>query len=97
MFIIILLQGHSKKSLSKKERRAVGLTFFNYSMLAQETEIGRRSFPLTGLAQLSGDLREMVLAILLHPPVSDILHISAYTPSPLEIIPITSLQPMPAA
>jgi hypothetical protein len=33
--------------------------------------------------------------ILLHPPVSDILTVSAYTPSFVETIPITSLQPVP--
>ena len=59
----------------KEERRAVGLTFLDYSLLAQKTEIGPRSFPLTGLADLSDELREIVLDILQHPPVSDILFI----------------------
>jgi uncharacterized protein YuzE len=87
----IELNDHILLRLNKKERRAIGLTFFEYSVLAQRTELGPRSFPLTGLSQLSGDLRETVLEILLRPPVNDILFLSAYTPSLAEFIPITSL------
>ena len=75
------LNDHILLRINKAERRAVGLTFFEYSVLAQRTEVGPRSFPLTGLAKLSGDLREVVLDILRHSPVSDILSLSAYTPS----------------
>jgi uncharacterized protein YuzE len=93
----IELNDHILLRVNKTERRAVGLTFFEYSLLAQRTEVGPRSFPLTGLLQLSAELREMVLDIALRPPVSDILTLSAYTPSPVETILITSLQPLPAA
>jgi hypothetical protein len=48
---------------------------------------------ITGLAELSDELREIVLDILQRPPVSDILFLSTYTPSIVEAIPITSLQP----
>lgn len=78
--------------LDKRENKAVGLTFFEYSLLAQKTEIGFRSFPLTGLAELSDELRERVLDILQHPPVNQILSLSAYTPSMAEIIPIASFE-----
>ena len=88
----IELNEHILLRINKRERRAIGLTFFEYSVLAQRTEVGPRSFPLTGLADLSEELRSVVVDILLHPPVSDILLLSAYTPSPLETIPITSLQ-----
>ncbi len=88
----IELNEHILLRINRQERRAVGLTFFEYSVLAQRTEVGPRSFPLTGLAELSAELRGVVLEILLHPPVSDILMLSAYTPSPSETIPITSLQ-----
>ena len=88
----IELSEHILLRINKQERRAVGLTLFEYSVLAQRTELGPRSFPLTGLAELSEELRGIVLEILLHPPVSDILRLSAYTPSALETIPITSLQ-----
>jgi len=93
----IELNDHILLRVDKKERRAIGLTFFDYSLLAQRTELGPRSFPLTGLAELSEDVREMVLDILQHPPVSEILFLSTYTPSLLEAIPITSLQPVVTA
>jgi len=81
--------------INKTERQAVGLTFFEYSLLAQRTEVGPRSFPLNGLAQLSTELKEMVLDILQRSPVNNFLSLSAYTPSLVEMIPITSLQSLP--
>ena len=90
----IELNDHILLRINKKERRAIGLTFFEYSLLAQKTEVGPRSFPLTGLAELSDDLRELVLDILLRPPVSDMLSLSTYTPSMGEAVPITSLHPV---
>ena len=93
----IELTDHILLRVHKRERRAIGLTLLDYSILAQTTDIGPRSFPLTGLDELSDDLREMVLDILLHPPVQDILSLSAYTPSLAETIPIISLQPLSLA
>jgi len=89
----IELNDHILLRINKKERRAVGLMFLDYSLLAQKTEVGPRSFPLTGLGELSDALREIVLDILRRPPVSEILSLSSYTPSISEAIPITSLQP----
>ena len=93
----IELNDHILLRINKKERRAIGLTFLDYSLLAQRTEVGPRSFPLTSLAELSEELREMVLDILQRPPVSHILFLSTYTPSIEETIPITSLQPVAIA
>jgi len=94
----IELNDHILLRINKRERKAVGLTFFNYSVLAQRTEVGRRSFPLTGLAELSTELQEIVLDILQKPPVSDLLAISAYTPSYfVAATPITALQSIPVA
>lgn len=93
----IELNDHILLRINKPERRAIGLTFFEYSLLAQKTEVGPRSFPLTGLAELSDELRDMVLDILQRPPVSDILFLSTYTPSIVEAIPITSLRPVATA
>jgi uncharacterized protein YuzE len=90
----IELNDHILLRLNKCERRAIGLTFFEYSLLAQRTEVGPRSFPLTGLADLSDDLREVVLEILQRPPVNEFLFLSTYTPSLAEAIPITWLQPV---
>jgi uncharacterized protein YuzE len=78
--------------INKQERRAIGITIFNYSFLAQRTALGPRSLPLTGLAELSNELRALMIEILMQPPVQNFLAISAYTPSVAEIIPITSLQ-----
>ncbi len=93
----IELNEHILLRIDKGERRAIGLTFFEYSLLAQRTEIGPRSFPLPGLARLSNELREIVLDILSCPPVSDILTLSTYTPSFIETVAIASLQPVPVA
>ena len=79
--------------VNKAERRAVGLTLFDYSALAQNTELGVRSFSLSGLDDLSSELREFVIEILRTPPVNGILSLSAYVPSAVEAIPISSLQP----
>ena len=91
----IELNEHILLRINRNKRRVIGLTFFEYSLLAQKTDVGPRSFPLTGLSELSGDLREIVLDILLSPPVSDILSVSAFTPSIVETIPIMLLQPLP--
>lgn len=93
----IELNEHILLRINTAERRAVGLTLFEYSLLAQPTDIGPRSVPLSGLAQLSAELRELVLEIVRQPPVSDFLVLSAYTPSVGETIPITSVRPLPTA
>ncbi len=93
----IELNDHILLRIDKSERRAIGVTLFDYSVLVQRTDIGPRSFPLTGLAELSDELRDIVLDILARPPVSNILTLSAYTPSLLETIPITLLQPVSTA
>jgi uncharacterized protein YuzE len=79
--------------INKGARSAVGISLFNYSILAQYTEMGPRSFPLTGLAVLSEEVREMALRILQEAPVHDYLAVSAYTPGGTEPIPIMYLQP----
>jgi uncharacterized protein YuzE len=81
--------------IDKDKRKAIGITIFDYSLLAQKAEFGQRSFPLTGQAQLSEELRELVLEIIQSPPVTDILTLSTYTPTYSESIPITSLQHVP--
>ncbi len=93
----IELNEHILLRINKAGHKPIGLTFFDYSLLAQVTEMGIRSFPLSGLADLPGGVREMVLEMLLHPPVSDFVAVSAYSPSPAETIPITLLRPLPTA
>ena len=91
----IELNDHLLLRVNKSEKRAIGLTIFEYSVLSQRTEAGLRSVPLTGLASMSEQAREMILTILQMEPVSQFLRLSAYAPSVTELIPITSIEPLP--
>ena len=83
--------------INKHERKAVGITIFDYSLLSQRADFGPRSFPLTGLAELSEELQDLVVEILQSQPVADILNLSTYTPTYAESVPITSLNKVPMA
>ncbi|MBI5839849.1 MAG: DUF2283 domain-containing protein [Chloroflexi bacterium] len=87
----IELNDHILLRIDKEKRQAIGVTFLNYSILAQKADFGPRSLPLTGLAQLSDELRAIVVDILESSPVKEILSLSTYTPSVSEAIPITLL------
>ena len=52
----IELNEHILLRINKAERRAVGLTILDYSLLAQRTDFGPRGFPLTSLDQLSEEI-----------------------------------------
>ncbi len=93
----IALNDHMLLRINKAERKVIGMTFFEYSVLAQSTETGPRSFPLSGLSELSETIRAMALDLLQQPPVCDLLSLSAYTPSLSESSPIASLRPVPIA
>ena len=88
----IELNDHILLRINKRGRKAVGVTFFDYSLLAQKTEFGPRSFPLTGLAQLPEELRQLVIEIISKPPVSQFLAISAYAFALPEMTSNASLQ-----
>lgn len=77
--------------INKRQRYAVSLSIFNYSILAQKTEAGLRSLPLTGMEELSATLRGIVFEILLKEPLSEYLSVSTYTPSLSENIPIATI------
>jgi uncharacterized protein YuzE len=79
--------------VNSQTREAASLEFFDYSILAQATDIGTRSFPFTGLNTLSKQLQEDTLRILHNQPVCDFLQLSAYTPSITETIPILLIKP----
>ena len=81
--------------LNREERRAVGVTLMDFSVLIQPTALGPRSFPLTGLADLEEDWQEMVIEIITSPPVNQVLRVSTYSPSIVETIPITSVERPP--
>jgi uncharacterized protein YuzE len=93
----IELNEHILLRINKQERKAIGVTFFEYSILAENTELGRRSFPITGVSTLPEELQELVWEILRKPPVSDLLGLLAHTPSiATQTTPITFLQSLPA-
>lgn len=81
--------------LNRAEKRAVGLTLMDFSVLVELTTMGPRSFPLTGLEELDSDWQEMVLDILSQPPVSQILKLQVFTPSLGNAMPTTTvIRPM---
>jgi uncharacterized protein YuzE len=82
---------------NRDEKRAVGLTLMDFSVLIQLTNLGPRSFPLSGLQELESDWQETVLEIITKAPVSDILKISAYSPQPADTIPITWIERPPVS
>lgn len=84
---------------NRAEKRAIGLTLMDFSVLVQLTELGPRSFPLTGLRDLEPEWQEVVIEIITAPPVNQFLKVSSYTPSPAETVPITSIAkpPIPLA
>jgi uncharacterized protein YuzE len=78
--------------INPSEGKALGLTLLDFSVLAQVTELGPRSFPLTGLADLSEELRDLVIRIITSSPVDQFLKVSLYTPPLAEPIPLTTIQ-----
>ena len=77
------------------EKRAIGLTLMDFSVLVQMTQWGPRSFPLSGLKDLEPDWQEIVIEIITKPPVNQILRVSSYMPSMAEEVPITSVEKPP--
>lgn len=82
---------------NRAEKRAIGLTLMDFSVLVQLTNLGPRSFPLTGLSELEPDWEDTVIEIIGKPPVSQILKVSVYTPSLLESIPIALVEKLPVS
>jgi uncharacterized protein YuzE len=93
----IELTDHILLRINTQERRVVGITLLDYSVIAQPTEMGPRSFPLVGLERMQKDIRDIVLDILRQSPVQDILTISTYTPNLIETTPIIAIQSLPLA
>lgn len=88
----IELNDHILLRVNKAEKRAVGISIFDYSVLAHPTEFGLRNLPLTGLNDLSESTRDLALAILQSEPVQSVLTLSAYAPTAGETVPIAALQ-----
>lgn len=80
---------------NREEKRAIGLTLMDFSVLVQLTDLGPRSFSLSGLADLEPDWQETVIALLTSAPVNQILKVSSYMPTAAEVVPITSVERPP--
>ena len=80
---------------NRAEKRAIGLTLMDFSVLVQLTNLGPRSFPLSGLKELEPDWQDTVIEIITKPPVSKILKVSVYTPSLNETMLITLVEKPP--
>ena len=77
---------------NRAEKRAIGLTLMDFSVLVQLTKLGPRSFPLTGLTDLEPEWQESVIEIITKPPVNQVLRVSSYMSSAIEAVPITSVE-----
>lgn len=84
----IELTDHILLRIDRQAGKAISLILLDYSILSQNRSIGRRSFPLTGLYDLSRELQELVFDILRQKPVCDFLQVSAYTPNLATITPM---------
>lgn len=87
------LTDHLLLRLDRKSKHAVSLTIHHFSILAQQTEFGPRSFPLNRLEELSGDLRDTVIHIMTTEPVNRFLRLAYHQASPSLQVPITYLEP----
>lgn len=81
--------------LNRDEQRVIGLTLMDFSVLVQMTEVGPRQFPLRGLQELEPEWREMVIRLLVQPPLNMILKVSMYTASLGESMPIAFVNHVP--
>lgn len=93
----IMLNDQLLLRVKRAERRAIGLTIMDYSILAHQTDIGPRAVPLTGLQDISQDLRELALELLRTPALQAIVMLSAYSPSATESTPTLTLLPVLAS
>ena len=76
----------------RAERRAIGITLMDFSVLVQPSELGPRHFPLSGLADLEPEWQEIVVDLLTSPPVNQILKVASFTSSAAETTPIVSVE-----
>ncbi len=75
--------------VDQKTKRAISLMFIHFSILAEKTVYGPRSYPLDNLNNLPEDLRELVLHLIASIPVNQFLEISYFQASQTERIPFT--------
>jgi uncharacterized protein YuzE len=74
--------------LNLEQGKALSLGFVSAMPLLQPGEFGPYLLRLNGLDELSPDLRQTVLAIITSPPVSYVLKVFSYLPSPDAEVPV---------
>jgi len=72
--------------------QAAGLTILDFSVLASPSELGPRSFALTGLERLPDDLQEVVARIITTAPVNRFLKVSIFDSFSVHPIPLTYIE-----
>ncbi|PKO21042.1 MAG: DUF2283 domain-containing protein [Chloroflexi bacterium HGW-Chloroflexi-1] len=86
------LTEHILLRLDRERGRAISLTILDFSILASPTELGVRSFALTGLDDLPEELRETVVRIITTPPVNHFLKVTTFYASPTNQVPLTYVE-----
>lgn len=90
------LTDHILLNFNRDQARAAGLTILSFSVLAASTELGPRSFALTGLETLPDEVRDVVVRIITQPPVNRFLKVTSFYTLSAETIPLTYLESPPA-
>ena len=88
----IELTDHILLRLNQTTGRAVSLTLINFSILAEQTEYGPRSYPLNTLQDFPEDLHQVVTHILTTPPVNQFLKLSYFQASQTQHMPFTFIE-----
>ena len=87
------LTDHILLRLNRTTGRPISLTMIHFSILAERTEYGPRSYPLDKLEELPLDLRELVTQMLRTAPVNNFLKLSHFQASPTKRMPLTYVEP----
>lgn len=79
------------------EQRAVGLTLLHFSILSEQTAYGPRSWRLDSLEQMPEALRDLVLHVLMTPPVNQYLKLTQLQTAPAQFAPVVYVDVQPVA
>ena len=79
----------------RQARRAVSLTLLHFSILAELTEYGPRSYPLDKLEEAPDDLHELALRLVNSEPVNQFLKMSHFQASATKKVPFTYVESRP--
>jgi hypothetical protein len=91
----IELTNYIMMRLDRKTGRALSLMLRHFSILAEQTVYGPRSFPLDKIDGLPEDLRELALQLLTSLPVSQFIKLSHFQSAPQTFMPLAYVEPQP--